>query len=92
METQNFGLEDGASSQVPPLVGNPNLPIRKTLRSVLGLLTAMILKRVSESIFFQSNIFTACKVKDGNDAAKSLMVLNLLNIIHSFENKKHLRT
>ena len=34
------------------------------LRRVFGLLTAMILKRASESIFFHSNKFTACKVKD----------------------------
>ena len=37
---------------LPPLVGHPDLPIRKTLRRVLVLLTVMILKRVSESSFF----------------------------------------
>ena len=41
------------------LVGHSGLPIRKTLRRVLDLLTVVILKRVSESIFFQINIFTA---------------------------------
>ena len=34
----------------------PNLPIRKTLRRVLGLLTVIILKRVSESS--KSNLST----------------------------------
>ena len=37
----------------PSLVGHPDLPIRKNLRKMLDLLTVMILKRVSESIFFQ---------------------------------------
>ena len=32
-----------------------------------------------EYIFFQSNKYTACKVKDGKEVAKSLMVLNLHN-------------
>ena len=32
--------------QSPPLVGHPNLPIRKTLRRELGLLTVIVLKRV----------------------------------------------
>ena len=38
----------------PPtqLVGYPDLPVRKTLRRVVDLLTVMILKRVSKSIFF----------------------------------------
>ena len=68
---------------VPPLKENPDLPISKTLRSVLGLLTVMILKRVSESIFFQSNKFTVCKVRDGKEA-KCLMVFNLYKIIYPF--------
>ena len=38
--------------QFPPLVGHPGLPIRKTLRRVLVLFTVIILKRVSESIYF----------------------------------------
>ena len=40
------------------LVGHPDLPIRKTLRRVLDLLPVMILKRVSESIFFEINKLT----------------------------------
>ena len=40
-------------------------PIKNTLRSVLGLITVMILKRVRESIFLPSNKFRASKVRDG---------------------------
>ena len=60
-------------------------PIRKTLRSVLVLLTVVTRKIVSESIYFQSNIFRGCKVKNGKEVAQSLMVLNLLKIIHPFQ-------
>ena len=63
-------------SPVPPLVANLD-PLKITLRSVLGLITVIILKRVRESIFLQSNKFTACKVRDGKEEAKSLMVFNL---------------
>ena len=52
----------------------------------------MILKRVKESIFIQSNKFTAYKIKDGKEVENSLMVLSLLKIIHSFQDKKHLMT
>ena len=41
------------------LLGHAGLPIRKTLRRVLDLLTVMILKRLTESIFFQINEVTA---------------------------------
>ena len=37
-------------------------------------------------IFFQSNKFTACKVRDEKRVAKSLMVFNLRKIIHLFKN------
>ena len=74
------------------LARKPDLPIRKTLRSVLGLHFAVTLERVSVSIFSQSNKFPACKVKYGKEVAKSLMVFNLCKIIHPFENKKCLRT
>ena len=47
---------------------------------------------MSESIFFQSNKFTACKIKDEKEVANSLMAFNLLKIIHSFQGKKNLRT
>ena len=62
------------------------------MRRVLGLLTVMILKKVSESIFFQSNKFTACKVKDEKEMANSLWKFNLWKIIHPFQGKKHLST
>ena len=59
---------------------------------VVGLLIDMILKRVSESIFFQSKEFSACKAKDEKEMTSFLMVFNLLNIISPFKCKKHLRT
>ena len=94
-KVQTFELAGGALSKIKirgisPFVGHPDLPIKKTLR-VLGLHTAMVLKRVSESIFFQNNNFTACKVKDGNEVANFLMIINLLKIIHPFQDKKHLK-
>ena len=88
-EIQTFGLQ--WVHQVPPLVIRPDLPIRKFLRRVRGLLTVMFLKRVCKSIFFQSNKCTGCKGKDGTEVANSLMVFNLLKIIDPFQDKKHLR-
>ena len=49
--------------EVSFIVGYPDLPIRKALRRVFGLLTVIILKRVSESIFFQSTIITTLKME-----------------------------
>ena len=86
-ESWNFWLA-GRSPKFPPLVGHPDLPTKKTLRRVLD--TVMILKRVNESIFFQINKFTACKIT--KEVANSLMAFNLLKIIHPFQDKKHLRT
>ena len=54
-----FGLQGDSPPQFFFLVGHTGLPIRKTLRRVLDLLTVMISKRVSESIFFPINEFTA---------------------------------
>ena len=71
---------------------HPNLSKKKNLRRMLCLLTVTILERVNESIFFQSNKFIACKVKDEKEVTNSLMVDNLLNIIHPFQGKKHLKT
>ena len=48
---------------------------------VLDLLTVIILKRLSESTLFQSNKFTACKVKYEKEVTNSLMVFSLLKII-----------
>ena len=87
-----LGLQGHPLPQPPPLVGHRNLPIRKTLRRVLGLLSVIILKRGNESIFFQSNKFTACKVKHEKEVANSLPAFNLLKIIYPFQGKKHLRT
>ena len=76
---------DPPPPQFPRLVGHPDLPMRKTLR-VVGILTVMI--------FFQSKRFTAYKIKDEKEETifYSLMLFNLLKIIHPFEKKKHLRT
>ena len=79
-------------TQFPSLVGYPDLPIRKTLSRVLGLFTEITLKRVSESICFESHKFTTCKVKDEKEVANSLMTFNLPKIIHPFQGKRHLRT
>ena len=68
------------------------LPIRKTLRKVLDLLNLMMLKRLSESIFFQTHKFPVCKVKGRIQVANCLMAFNLLKIVHPFQAKKHLRT
>ena len=38
---------------------------------MLGLLIVMVLKGVSESIFFQSNKFAACRVKDEKELVNS---------------------
>ena len=76
----------------PPLVEHPDLSIKKSLTGVFGLLIVMILKRVSKSIFFQSNEFRSCEVKDEKVVANSLMAFNLLKIIHPFQSKKPLRT
>ena len=87
-KVQTFELQGDLLIPSPPppspLVGHPNLCIRKTLRRELGLLTVMILKRVSESIFFQSSKSTECKVKDEKEVANSLMSFSLLKIIYPF--------
>lgn len=58
------------------------------MRSMLGLLTEIILKKVG---CFKAINLIACKAKDGKEVAKSLMRYNLLKIIHLFPGKKHLR-
>ena len=57
---------------------------------MLGLLIVMILKSVVE--IFQSNTFTAYKVKDEKEVVDCLIEFNLLKIIHPYPGKKHLRT
>ena len=56
--------------QLSPLVEHPDFPIRKNLIRVVGLLSVMILKRVGDTIFFQSERFTACKVKEEKRSVK----------------------
>ena len=56
--------------------------------SLKAMFTVMILKKENESIFFQNNRLTACNVKDEKDVTNSLMVFNLLKIVHSFQYKK----
>ena len=58
---------------------------------VLGVLTVMNLIRVSE-YFLSKQQITAYKIKDGKEMANSLMLFNLVKIIHPFQGKKHLRT
>ena len=84
------GSPHPASCQFPPLTGHHNLPLGKTLRTVLGLLAVMVLKRVSEIIFFWSNKFTACKVKDEKEK-KSLSWHSIYRRL-SIQGKKPLRT
>ena len=76
-KVQTFWLPD-RPSKFPLLEGQPDLPIRKTLRSVLDLLTVMVLKTVSESIFFQINIITACKFKDKKEVVNSSRPFSLM--------------
>ena len=84
LENSNFWACRETAPEFPSLVGYLDLPIRITLRRVLGLLTIIILKRVSHSAFFQSNKFTECKVKDEKEVVDSLMVFNLQKVIHPF--------
>ena len=77
--------------QISSLGGTCDLPIRKTLRRVLDLITVLVFKRVSESIFFQIDRFTVCKFKDKREVANSFMSFNLLKIIYPFQGKRHLR-
>ena len=83
-ESSNLWNCRETSAQFHPLVGHLDFPIKKILRTVLGLFTVMIWKRLSDSIYFRSNKFTACKVKDDKEVAHSLVAFNLLKIIDVF--------
>ena len=48
----------------------------------------MILKRVGEVIFFQSNKYTARKVRDGKEVSKYLMVFNLCDAFNPCVSKR----
>ena len=92
-EAQNFlAYKESPPAYFPSILGHSDLPIKRNLRKVLGLLTIMILKRRSESIFFQSNKSTTCKIKDRKEITNSLMMFELLKIIHPFQCKKYLRS
>ena len=88
-KVQTFWLA-GRPPKFPPLKGHPDLPIKKTRGRMLDPLTVMILKKVSESIFFQINKFAACKFTE--EVENYLMAFNLLKIIYPFQGKNHLRT
>ena len=75
---------ESTTPQVPLLVGHPDLPIGCLLRRVLGIFTVTILKRMSESIFFQINKITPFKVKAGIEVVNPLMVFSLLKISQPF--------
>ena len=60
---QTFGLAGRSLPLLPPLVGHPKLPIRKTLMRVVGLLTITILKRLIESVFFRRKDLQYVKLK-----------------------------
>ena len=64
-----LGLQEEPPPSPSPLVGHPNFSIRKILRRVLGLLT--VFGKCECAYLFQSNKFTACKVKDRKEEANS---------------------
>ena len=91
--SSNFWACRKSTLLVPPLVVNPDLPIRKLLKIVLVLLTVMLLKRVSQIFFFKSNRLTAYKINRGREEVGSyLMVLNILQNIQQALGKKHMKT
>ena len=55
-EDSIFWWRGSEPSPVPPLVANPDPPIKSTLRSVLGLITIIILKRVRVFSFKATNL------------------------------------
>ena len=79
--------------QFPPLVGQSDLPIRKTVMRLLGLFTVMTLKTVIESVFLKKSTnlqHARLKTKSGG---KPFIVFNLLIIIiYPFQGKQHLKT
>ena len=74
-----------------PIVANTDPLIKNTLEGMLGLIIVIIFKIVREIIYFQTNKFVTCKVRDGKEMAKCLMVFNLHKIIHPFQSEKYLR-
>ena len=68
-------------------MGHPYNLINNIVRRKLDLLIIMIFKSVRESIVFQSNKFTACKVEDGKQVLNYLMVFSLLILFIHFKVK-----
>ena len=83
-KVQTFRLAGRPTPKYPSLVGHSDLPIRENLRRLLDLLTAMILERVSESIFFRISKFTACKINDKKEVENSLIAFNLWRLYVHF--------
>ena len=91
--SSNFWACRKSTLHVPPLMVNPDLPIRKLLKIVFVLLTVMLLKRVSQIFFFKSNRLTAYKVNRGREEVEShLTVFSILQNIQPALGKKHMRT
>ena len=88
-KVQTFSLARGLP-EFPPLVWHPNLSIRKIEECLVYLLQWF--EKSEWEHFFQSNKFTAWKVKDEKEVANSLMKFNLLKIIHPLQGKRHWRT
>ena len=82
---ETLGRRGGVTS--PPLMKNLDIPIKKTLSSVLGLPTIPVLLIISESIFFQTNKFI-----DVKEVAKALLLFYPVIPIHPFPSKKHSKT
>ena len=78
--------------KAPSLMEHSDLPTKKSLRKGYNWSNYCNDFEKSESIFFQSNKFTACNFKDKKEVVNSLKVFNLLKIIHPLQGKKHLRT
>ena len=85
-------LQGDPPHTIPSRSGTSWSPHKENPEEGACLFTAMILKRVSESIYFQSNKFTTCKVKDEKEVENSLMAFNLPKIIDPFQGKKYLKT
>ena len=89
-EVHTFGFAERPSNSF--LNGTSWFPHKENSEEVARFAYCNDFRRVSESIFFQSNKFIAYKVKDEKEVANSLMAFNLLKIIHPFQGKKHIRT
>ena len=59
-----FGHEGREFALVHPLVANSDLLIKNAMERALSVIAVRNVKKVRESIFFQSSRFTTCKVRD----------------------------